>query len=156
MRERVIGKVKLMTARHLVSAEFISGKVNLWLGASDGTEEIVRVDHVIAATGYRVNLDKLTFLDQELRSSIRTVKGGPVLSRNYESSVPRLYFIGPASLNSFGPVVRFVFGSLHSSRQLARHLSRSIVAGNLELGSMDPPAPGQTNSADRTIRAWQT
>src|SRR6185503_7093011 len=44
MRERVIGKVKLMTARRLVSAEFISGKVNLWLGASDGTEEIVRVD----------------------------------------------------------------------------------------------------------------
>jgi len=125
MRDRVIGKVRLMTGRNLASAELNGGKVSLHLVSRDGKQEVLQADHVIAGTGYKVDLNKLSFLDQGLRSNIRTVKGGPILSSNYESSVPGLYFIGPASLNSFGPVVRFVYGSIHSSQRLTRHLPRS-------------------------------
>jgi hypothetical protein len=59
-----------------------------------------------------------------LRADIRCADGAPVLSTAYESSVPGLHFIGPASAASFGPVARFVYGAVYPSRRLARRLSR--------------------------------
>ena len=46
----------------------------------------------------------------------------PVLSRNFESSIPGLYFVGAFSANAFGPLVRFACGAEFTSQQLARHL----------------------------------
>ena len=46
----------------------------------------------------------------------------PILSRNFEASVPGLYFVGPASANSFGPLARFACGAGFTAKRLARHL----------------------------------
>ena len=51
------------------------------------------------------------------------VEGAPVLSRGYETSVPGLFVIGPASAQSFGPVARFVYGAAHPARSLARRFA---------------------------------
>ena len=69
------------------------------------------IDHVIAATGYRVDLQRLAFLDSALRNRIRSVAETPVLNRNFESSVKGLYFVGLVSANSFGPLTRFAYGA---------------------------------------------
>ena len=51
------------------------------------------------------------------------------LSTNFESSVRGLYFVGPASVYSFGPLARFAFGARFSAIRLSRHLSAAVNAG---------------------------
>jgi NADPH-dependent 2,4-dienoyl-CoA reductase/sulfur reductase-like enzyme len=89
-------------------------------------------DHVIAATGYRPDLSRLSFLSPALRSELETVAGAPVVRRDYQTSVPGLFVTGPAVAASFGPVMRFVFGSRHAAQTLARGLTGSR-AGRTDL-----------------------
>lgn len=80
-------------------------------------------DHVIAATGYRPDLSRLSFLDPALRKQMETVAGAPVVRRDYQTSVPGLFVTGPAVSATFGPVMRFVFGSKHAAQTVARGLT---------------------------------
>ena len=66
---------------------------------------------MIAATGYKVKLERLKFLSDDTRSRIKTVEGSPDCRSAFESSIPGLYFVGVAAANSFGPVMRFAFGA---------------------------------------------
>ena len=86
---------------------------------SSGSREELTADHVIAATGYRPNVSRLTFLDEHLRAGLRTVASTPVVGKDYQSSVPGLYFMGPAVAPTFGPVMRFVYGADHAARGAA-------------------------------------
>ena len=80
-------------------------------------------DHVIAATGYRPDLSRLTFLDERLRSGLRTVAGTAVVDHDYQSCAPGLFVIGPAVAPTFGPVMRFVYGAEHAARTVGRRLA---------------------------------
>ena len=80
------------------------------------------MDHVIGATGFQVSVSRLEFLDDSLRRQIRTVDDTPVLSRNFECSVPGLYMVGVASANSFGPLTRFAYGAKFTAKRISRHL----------------------------------
>ncbi len=111
------------------SAEVVGGKVRLRLRAADGSERDILTDHVIAATGYKVDLGRLPFLSGEIRSKIRTAKGSPVLSPTFESSVPGIYFAGLAAANSFGPVMRFAFGAGFAARRLTEAMAKALVHG---------------------------
>jgi thioredoxin reductase len=86
----------------------------------------VATDHVIAATGYKVDMRRLEFLDPEIVGSLATVENTPILSATMESSVPGLYFIGAVTANSFGPVMRFAFGARFASPHLARSLVKVL------------------------------
>jgi hypothetical protein len=99
-------------------------RILLNLSREDGGVEQVEADHVIAATGYRVDLRRLPFLNEDLASRIRAVEQMPVLSGNFESSVPGLYFVGISSALTFGPMMRFAYGSAYTARRLVRHLAR--------------------------------
>ena len=81
-------------------------------------------DHLICGTGYEARLARLPFLDDSLLSCIDAVQGTPILSRNFESSMPGLYFAGAIAANSFGPMLRFACGAEFAAPRLARHLSR--------------------------------
>lgn len=91
-------------------------------GAGGGVRELA-ADHVIAATGYRADLRRLTFLSDQLRPALRTVADTAVVDRNYQSSVPGLYFVGPAVAPVFGPVMRFVYGCDHAARTVTHQLA---------------------------------
>ena len=80
-------------------------------------------DHVIAATGYRPDLGRLTFLDEELRARVQTVARTPAVDRDYQTSSPGLYVVGPGVAPTFGPVMRFVYGADHAARTVGRRLS---------------------------------
>ncbi|MDE8344875.1 MAG: NAD(P)-binding domain-containing protein [Acidocella sp.] len=88
----------------------------------DETRPPLLVDHVIAATGYRVNLARLGFLDPTLVPRIKLAAGAPALSRSFESSVPGLFFVGPSAANAFGPMMRFACGAKFASRRLVQRL----------------------------------
>jgi thioredoxin reductase len=109
------------------SVEVQDGKVRLQLRAADGSERDVLTEHVIAATGYKVDLGRLRFLSTEIRSKIETVKGSPVLSSTFESSVPGIYFAGLAAANSFGPVMRFAYGAGFAARRLTEAMAKALV-----------------------------
>jgi thioredoxin reductase len=125
IRDKVIGKVPLHLSCTPQGADVQNGKVRLSVQAADGSKREVVAEHIIAATGYRVDLERLTFVSPEIRSKIRTVGGAPVLSTGFESSVPGLYFAGVAAANSFGPVMRFAFGAGFAARTITRALAKS-------------------------------
>lgn len=83
----------------------------LLISLSDGSRKTV--NHIIAATGFRINLDQVPFLNQELRNSIEREEGYkqfPKLNEAFESTLPGLYFAGPLSSHSHGPTFRFILG----------------------------------------------
>lgn len=126
MKERVIGRVPITLGSRPESAEIKNNRVELTLRNSDGSEQKVATDHVIAATGYKVDMRRLEFLDPEIVGSLATVENTPILSATMESSVPGLYFIGAVTANSFGPVMRFAFGARFASPHLARSLVKVL------------------------------
>lgn len=90
----------------------------LVLRLDDGSTR--EVEHLLLATGYRVNLARYAFLVPELVRRVRTRNGSPVLTSGLESSVPGLHFLGAPAARNFGPVMRFVCGTWASARELTR------------------------------------
>ncbi len=125
-KEKVVGRLPLFLGYSTQRAEIKNGKVSLHLRAQDGTEREVLTDHIIVGTGYRVDLERLKFLGPEIRSAIKAVDRTPILSSNFESSVPGLYFVGIAAANSFGPVMRFAFGAGFAARRLTEVMMKSV------------------------------
>src|SRR5260370_12908651 len=125
MKDNVVGRVPLLLERDLAAAAVENSRVALTLSRKDGGHERLHVDHVIAATVFRVDLGRLALLNPSLRRDIAEYRGAPILKRNFESSVPGLYFIGSAAAASFGPLMRFTFGARYAARRLTRALVRA-------------------------------
>jgi hypothetical protein len=124
LRGRVEGEFPVLTGQSLRWARTGPPGVRLGLTGPAGEHEVA-ADHVIAATGYRPDLRRLQFIGDSLRASLRTVAGAPAVDKDYQSSVSGLYFTGPGVAPTFGPVMRFVFGSGHAARTLAAKLART-------------------------------
>lgn len=108
--------VTITTGRAVVSAERSGAQLRLKL--DDYSERLV--DHVLMATGYRIDVAKYRFLAPELVSRIATVQGYPRLRTGFESSVPGLHFLGAPAAWSYGPLLRFVSGTYYASGELTR------------------------------------
>ena len=121
-RDKVYGHIPMHVGLTLSNAETKNGKVFLQFQGENGIQEIV-ADHVIAGTGYRIDVRRLAFLDKTLREEIATEANSPRLSTSFESSIPGLYFIGTCAASSFGPLLRFAFGARFASRRLTRRLT---------------------------------
>ena len=127
MRDRIAGRVDCLQGFAPQAAEIVGDRIKLDLAGAYGAQRVETADHVIAATGYRVDVRKIGFLDPALREGIATTSGLPILNRNFETSVPGLYIVGPAAASSFGPMFRFVLGARYTARRLARHLASAGV-----------------------------
>lgn len=88
------------------------------LGLSDGSR--LHVDHVLAGTGYRVDLAKYAFLAGDVCGAVACDGGYPVLSPAFETTVPGLHVIGAPAARRYGPLMRFVAGSDFAGTALAR------------------------------------
>jgi lysine/ornithine N-monooxygenase len=130
LKDRVVGRVQTFLGHIVRRAEARSDRAVLQLAGQDGQVVNVTADHVIAATGYRFDLQRLPFLSQYLKSRLRAKQQQPVLSTHFESSVPGLYFTGLASASSFGPAMRFLHGANYTARRMSHH----IVAGRRQNG----------------------
>lgn len=111
----MIGKATLHEGHTVTCLDPMVGRVEATI--SDG--ETVKADHILLATGYRVDITKLTMLRPSLLAEIKTDRAIPVLSPWFESSVPGLYFVGLTSLRAFGPLYRFVAGCPATARRVA-------------------------------------
>jgi putative flavoprotein involved in K+ transport len=137
MKERFLGKVPALLGYEVQSADAEGGCVRLVLTGPEGRREHT-TNQVIAATGYRVDLRRLAFLSPEIASEIRSIEHTPVLSSTFASSVPGLYFVGVASANSFGPLMRFACGAEWTAKRisaiLAAATARTRVAAVVNAG----------------------
>ncbi len=125
MRSKVEGRIPALLGAELQGASMRGRRVALSVTCKDRELEIP-CDHVIAATGYKPDLSRLSFLSLRLLKAIKQVQNTPVLSARFETSVRGLYVIGPAAANSFGPLMRFMVGAEYTSPLLARHLKRRL------------------------------
>jgi FAD-dependent urate hydroxylase len=124
MRERA-ASVPHILGHELQEAKVHDGRVHLRLVAVDNQTRTVTVDHVIAATGYKIDVRRLTFLTPDIVENIQLLGNTPSLSSAFESSVPGLFFVGGMSATSFGPVMRFAVGAEFTSRKISAHLARA-------------------------------
>jgi len=152
---RVKGKLPILTGWNIASAQLVAGsalterRLHLRLvNAQQETRELF-TSHIIAGTGFRVDMARLEFLDKRLRGELRLQKtGAPVLNRYFQGSVRGLYFIGSAAAASFGPLLRFAIGSEYAATRLAEHLeweyARQRTCAGGPLGLQLPAGSGTT------------
>jgi FAD-dependent urate hydroxylase len=123
LKDRVVGRLPILLGHSVRDAQVRGDHVQLQLQGQNGDNIELRADHVIAATGYRFALRSLPFLSQRLLSRLSWAHPRPRLSRNFESAMPGLYFVGQASADSFGPVMRFVTGADYTARRVSGHIA---------------------------------
>ena len=132
LRERIIGKVALHERQTILA---IDAKVDAAIATiSDGST--LRADHVMLATGFRVDLDRLAILEPSLRRAIRTDEGAPLLTPWFESSVRGLFFSGLTTVRTFGPMYRFVAGCGPAARRVAWAIARRRVVRSRSVMSL--------------------
>ncbi len=127
VRDEVEGHVPILTGTSVAEAEVAGARLHLTLRREDGETSTLDADHVICATGFKVAVERTGFFDSETVAAIRHVDGAPRLSRNFETSLPGLYFVGPASANSFGPMLRFAAGAGFTARRVSRSIAASAA-----------------------------
>jgi hypothetical protein len=91
-----------------------------------------RVDHVLLATGYRVDISRYEFIAPQLLGAIGAINGYPRLNSRFECSVPGLHFMGAPAAWSFGPLMKFVAG--------AEFAAKTVTRGIVTLGKYAQPA----------------
>jgi FAD-dependent urate hydroxylase len=120
LRDRMAG-VKITTGRMVRRAAVCGDMARVDL--DDGTHR--EIDHVILATGFRVDISRYNFLGPEVLRALKIEQGYPRLTLGLESSIAGLHFMGAPAARSLGPLVRFVSGTGYSARALTESIARS-------------------------------
>jgi cation diffusion facilitator CzcD-associated flavoprotein CzcO len=120
--DRLNNKAELLTGRTIKWAEVVCDRARLTLNGPHGAETI-DTDAVIAGTGFKADIDRLTMLSASLRAEIAREGCAPKLSAGFETSVQNLHIVGILSAPTFGPVMRFMFGAKHAAPMLARRIA---------------------------------
>lgn len=126
LRPRVEGRFPVLLGHTVAGIDREDGAVRLRLRDRAQHEVEVVTEHVIAATGYPSDLRRLCFLDDALKARLRTHGTAPRVGRDFQSSLPGLYFVGPAVASTFGPAMRFVYGAAFAARRLSDRLAGAL------------------------------
>ena len=95
---------------------------SLEVGLDNG--KTLEVDDVVLATGYRVDIRRIAWIDPSLLQQIELSDGFPVLDPAMQSSVPGLYFTSMAATRDFGPFMGFTVSVAATTRMLGRALTQ--------------------------------
>lgn len=126
------GNVVCNTGCEIRGARVQGGQIALDLDS--GTQTF---DHALLGTGYRVDIGRLGFFAPQLLDRIDRLQGSPRLGPGFESSVPRLHFVGSYAVKSFGPLLRFIAGAPYAARAVAAAARRRNAARAVETGHPD-------------------
>lgn len=88
---------------------------------TSGTQ--LRTDHVILATGYKVDIHRVPFLASGRISDLLHVRNGfPVLDEHFQTSIPGLYITSMAATQDFGPFFGFTVSARVSALSIGSAL----------------------------------
>jgi len=127
LRDRVDGKIPILTGCTVTDVKDVDGRARLTTKAADGTIAELDADHVVAATGYRPDLARLSFLSEEIQSGLKRTGDTPTVGADFQSSIGGLYFVGSVVAPTHGPLTRFVHGAPYEAPAIARGLVRGAV-----------------------------
>jgi thioredoxin reductase len=150
LRDRVEGVFEVLTGHQLRSAEPHGSGVLLQL---DGLQRSsIAADHVIAGTGFRIDIARLPFLSEEIQAGLVTRANCPLVNRAGESTIPGLYFAGAPTMPSLGPGVRFISGTHHTAARVAKSVARRARVGTdpawpAVAGASPQPTAGAASSS---------
>ncbi|GIH89769.1 NAD(P)-binding domain-containing protein [Planobispora siamensis] len=137
LRDRFDGRVPVFLGRTVAGAAH-RGEVILTLRDAQGGLDTIHTDHVIAATGYLVDVERMGVLDQGLTRAIRRTGTAPALSKHFETSVSGLFVVGLAAAATFGPVMRFVHGARFAAGRVTDGLLSSLRSRPSCAGALAP------------------
>jgi thioredoxin reductase len=84
------------------------------------------VDHVLFATGYRVDMAAIRLLAHEsIHPNLKLADGFPMLDEDFQSSVEGLFIAGLPATRDFGPFFGFVSGAALASRMIVDRIVAS-------------------------------
>ena len=93
-------------------------------------DEILTVDEVVFATGYRVDLKQVPFLASGLLPALHTRDGFPELDEGFQSNVPGLYFTGLAASRDFGNFFAFTVSVRAQAHIIGQAINARLAAGS--------------------------
>jgi cation diffusion facilitator CzcD-associated flavoprotein CzcO len=125
-------KVRCNPGRTILGARALGDRIALDLDVGERV-----FDRVLLGTGYRIDIARLGILSPQLLDRIVRAEGSPLLRPGYESSVPKLHFVGSYAVKSFGPLLRFIAGAPCAAQAVAEAARRG--AGRQSAG----PAHGE-------------
>jgi thioredoxin reductase len=126
LKPRLDGVIPVHLGQYITGARRDGEGVTLTTQDGDGRTHTIETGHVLAATGYRVQLDALDFVGPELRAELTRTAGYPRLDAGLQSSVPGLYFTGIQAAATFGPLLRFTCGTEFAAPRLAAALAARV------------------------------
>ncbi len=85
--------------------------------------ETLTVDHIILATGYKVQIDAIPFLAQgNLLATLATHNGFPVLDEHFQTNIPGLFITSMPANQEFGPFFAFTISVRTSAKLIGQAL----------------------------------
>jgi thioredoxin reductase len=139
-----LDRVPFLAGYQIKGAEASGNRAILWLKSENGDAQHIETEHVIAATGYRADIHRLPFLSAEIVSQLKLLNNVPELSSHFESSMPGLFFVGPAAVDGFGPLLRFACGAKFTASHLSNYLARTRRSTKRRIA---PTVPQRAHSA---------
>lgn len=126
LKPRILNNVTIHEQVQVEKIEEAHGQAKVAL--SNG--RMLEGDHVIFATGYQADIQRLPMMDASLTRLVQTHKQAPILSSWFESSVPGLYFVGFTAARSLGFLYRFVHGTDAAALRVTSALAGRIARHN--------------------------
>ena len=126
MAEAAICGCHMQSRTNITGARALSDRIVLDLDTGAAT-----FDHVLLGTGYRIDLRASWHFVAAASGKNRLASdGSPLLGHGFESSAPKLHFVGSYAVRSFGPLLRFIAGAPFAARS---------VTGAAQRGSRGSP-----------------
>lgn len=129
-------EVQMEMGCQIRSVTAASGRVQIACQAG----QVFEAEHLVLATGFKVDLSKYDFIAPDLFASIRRVGGFPVLRRGMTTSVPGLHMVGWPATWSYGPLMRHVVGAEFASRAVTERLLETRARGYRAVTAEAQPA----------------
>jgi pyruvate/2-oxoglutarate dehydrogenase complex dihydrolipoamide dehydrogenase (E3) component len=112
------GRVKVWEKTEVQTCA-IEGGVTVTL--SNG--EIIDVDHIVLATGYKVDVTRLPYLSAgNVLERLEIKNGFPILDESFQTSVPGLFITSMPAVQDFGPYFGFTIAVRASATIVTRAL----------------------------------
>jgi FAD-dependent urate hydroxylase len=87
--------------------------------------QLLAVDHIILATGYKVRIDQVPLLAHgNLLASLAVEDGYPLLDEHFQTNIPGLFITSMPAVRDFGPFFGFTIAVRTSARLIGEALVR--------------------------------
>jgi thioredoxin reductase len=94
----------------------------------------ITADHIIFATGYKVNITKLPFLTKgNILSKLALHNNFPLLDEYFQTNLPGLFITSMSAAQDFGPFFGFTIAVRTSAKLIGKALMKNFSSAHLEV-----------------------